>query len=140
MLLSALLLALAGCAHRNGLFALGSSMSSDAFVVDTGYARYLGNHSYPNTVAYLGIPYAEPPVGDRRFRAPLPLNTDRMTAETKGAVIDATEYPDFCVQGTTGSEFRFYRTSYLFTLKSYRWRCGRSWKRRLFESEYLCTC
>ncbi len=105
MLLSALLLTLASHAYRSDIFALGSPAASSSFVVDTGYAKYLGNHTYPNTVAFLGIPYAEPPVGERRFRAPLQLNTARITAGAKGAVIDATEYPNFCIQGTTGSEF-----------------------------------
>ena len=109
MLLSALLLTLASHAYRSDIFALGSPAASSSFVVDTGYAKYLGNHSYPNTVAFLGIPYAEPPVGERRFRAPLALNTARITADAKGAVLDATEYPNFCIQGTTGSEFRIER-------------------------------
>ncbi|KAJ7590223.1 Alpha/Beta hydrolase protein [Mycena floridula] len=73
-------------------------------VIDTGYAKYLGNRTFPNTVAYLGIPYAEPPLGDRRFRAPLPLNTTRIAVEAAGAVIDATKYPDFCVQGAIGQD------------------------------------
>ncbi|KAJ3906390.1 Alpha/Beta hydrolase protein [Lentinula edodes] len=72
-------------------------------VVDTGYAKYQGNRSFENTVAYLGIPYAEPPVGDRRFRAPLPLNIGRIEAETSGKILNATQYPDFCVQGSTGA-------------------------------------
>ncbi|KAJ7647961.1 alpha/beta-hydrolase [Roridomyces roridus] len=72
-------------------------------VVDTGYAKYRGNLSFPNTVAYLGIPYAEPPLGDRRFRAPITLDTNRVTQAAGGKVIDATEYPDFCVQGSTGA-------------------------------------
>ncbi|KAJ4480240.1 alpha/beta-hydrolase [Lentinula aciculospora] len=72
-------------------------------VVDTGYIQYHGNRSFENTVAYLGIPYAEPPLGDRRFRAPLPLDTERIKAENHGEVVDATTYPDFCVQGTTGA-------------------------------------
>jgi len=72
--------------------------------VDTGYAQYRGDHSYPNAVAYLGIPYAEPPVGDRRFRAPLPLNVTRVLLEANGVVVDATEYPDFCIQGITAGK------------------------------------
>ncbi|THU75852.1 Carboxylesterase, partial [Dendrothele bispora CBS 962.96] len=71
-------------------------------IVDTGYAKYLGNRSFPNTVAYLGLAYAEPPLGDRRFRAPLPLNETRVREETGGGVVDATEYPNFCVQGPIG--------------------------------------
>ncbi|EGO28102.1 hypothetical protein SERLADRAFT_384139, partial [Serpula lacrymans var. lacrymans S7.9] len=61
------------------LFLLGLVFSSDVLassapnIVDVGYARYLGNKSYPNTVAYLGIPYAEPPLAELRWRAPLPL-------------------------------------------------------------------
>jgi hypothetical protein len=68
--------------------------------VDTGYAVYIGNHSLPNTAAFLGIPYAEPPVGEQRFRAPVPLDTEKLRQHKK--TVDATEYPDFCVQGTTG--------------------------------------
>ena len=68
-------------------------------VVDLGYAKYRGNLSYPNTVAYLGLPYAEPPVGDLRWRSPLPLNTTRVQQQAGGAIIDASSYPEFCVQG-----------------------------------------
>ncbi|KAF8842830.1 alpha/beta-hydrolase [Paxillus ammoniavirescens] len=70
--------------------------------VNVGYATYLGNQSYPNTVAYLGVPYAEPPVGDLRFRETVPLNTTRLRKEAGGRVVNATYYPDFCVQGSTG--------------------------------------
>ncbi|CAL1709691.1 unnamed protein product [Somion occarium] len=73
-----------------------------ADVVDLGYAKYAGNFTSPHSVAYLGLPYAEPPIGDRRFRAPLPLNTTRLRLQTGGRIVDATSYPDFCVQGTTG--------------------------------------
>ena len=75
-------------------------------VVDLGYAKYRGNLTFPNTVAYLGIPYAEPPLGDRRWRAPLPLNTARVAAQSRGQVVDASEYPEFCVQGSIGRESR----------------------------------
>ena len=75
-------------------------------VVDLGYAKYRGNLSFPNTVAYLGLPYAEPPVGELRWRAPLPLNTTRVSQQVHGVVVDATTYPEFCVQGTTGSKYQ----------------------------------
>ncbi|KAF5341405.1 hypothetical protein D9758_012277 [Tetrapyrgos nigripes] len=83
-----------------------SSRANNGDIVDTGYAKYLGNRSFPNTVAYLGLPYAEPPLGERRFRAPLPLNTTRVQLESDGKVVDATQYPDFCVQGPIGGTDR----------------------------------
>lgn len=73
-------------------------------VVDLGYAKYLGNRTYTNAVAYLGIPYAEPPLGELRFRAPLPLNTKRVEDENQGKTVNATAYPAFCIQGSTGGE------------------------------------
>lgn len=87
------------------LFQWPSSSGQD--IIDTGYAKYLGNRTLENTVAYLGIPYAEPPVGDRRFRAPAPLNTARVTYAqgSNGGVIDARSYPDFCVQGPLGRSY-----------------------------------
>ncbi|TFK45632.1 alpha/beta-hydrolase [Heliocybe sulcata] len=72
-------------------------------VVDLGYVQYRGNQTNSNTIAYLGIPYAEPPLADLRFRAPRTLNTTRVTHEARGTILNITECPDFCVQGTTGS-------------------------------------
>lgn len=81
--------------------ALLSSIRAGA-VVDLGYTQYQGNLSYPDTVAFLGLPYAEPPVGDLRFRAPVPLNTSRVTEQANGTIFIATSYPDFCIQGSPG--------------------------------------
>ncbi|KDR78647.1 hypothetical protein GALMADRAFT_223905 [Galerina marginata CBS 339.88] len=109
-LLSVVLLLLGdyGYSRPDNQFTFSSSMQTGAQgdIVDTGYAKYLGNRSYPNTVAYLGIPYAEPPIGDRRFRAPIPLNKARVSQESGGSVVDATKYPNACIQGIieAGSE------------------------------------
>lgn len=94
-LLTTLLLSL-----RVPLFLLPVSVSASSPRVDTGYAIYVGNQTRTNTVAFLGIPYAEPPVGRRRFRAPEPLDIGRLP---RNKTFDATKYPEFCVQGTTGS-------------------------------------
>ncbi|KAI0088264.1 Alpha/Beta hydrolase protein [Irpex rosettiformis] len=85
-----------------GILSLSSGAISGS-IVDLGYAKYRGNVSFPNTVAFLGLPFAEPPVGQRRWRAPLPLDTARISRQARGTVVDATSYPEFCVQGTTGN-------------------------------------
>ncbi|KAF5341404.1 hypothetical protein D9758_012276 [Tetrapyrgos nigripes] len=59
------------------------------------------NESFHNTVSYLGIPYTVPPLGKFRFRNPVPLDQNRISHETGGGIVNATEYPDFCVQGST---------------------------------------
>ena len=76
------------------------SDSASGPVVDVGYARYRGAVSYNDTAAYLGVPYAQSPAGERRFRAPVPLNTKK----TSSGIVDASAYPEPCIQGSTGGK------------------------------------
>jgi len=75
-------------------------------VAGIGYASYQGVDTYGDATSYLGIPYAEPPLGDLRFRAPKALDATRVSRETGGSVVDATQYPDPCIQGALSSEPR----------------------------------
>jgi para-nitrobenzyl esterase len=58
---------------------------------DTANGKVLGFNDAYNTQAWLGIPYAQAPVGDLRWRAPQP-------ASDWLGVRDATQYGEPCVQ------------------------------------------
>lgn len=85
------------------------AVSKSKLQVDTGYAVYQGRLSTsPNLthppVLYLGVPYAGAPTGPNRFRAAPSLDIATLKKErSQGKVIDATNYPEFCIQGTTGA-------------------------------------
>ena len=68
-------------------------------LVDLGYAAYSGRSLSPHCNGFLGVPYAEPPLADLRFRNPRPISTTTKTTH----VIDASQYPLFAVQGGQGT-------------------------------------
>ncbi|KAJ7021976.1 alpha/beta-hydrolase [Mycena alexandri] len=83
---------IAACAAR-----LSSNLGP---VVDLGYAAYAGNTTSPTgvdngPVAFYGsIRYAQPPLGNLRFRAPAPLNETTSASQ----VLDARDWGPACVQ------------------------------------------
>ena len=81
-----------------GLFSNLVAAKPTVPIVDLGYAKYQGNLTWPDAVSYLGIEYAEPPLGDKRFRSPVTLNTTRVQHEAGGKPINATAFPLRCIQ------------------------------------------
>lgn len=69
-------------------------------VVNLGYAAFAGNTTSPTGVQdgpvtfFGGIPYAEPPLGDLRWRAPKKLDEGRVTTN----VSDARGWGAPCIQ------------------------------------------
>jgi carboxylesterase type B len=63
-------------------------------VVDLGYAAFAGNATQPGVHFFGGIPYAEPPLGNLRFRAPRALNEKNRAK----AVQDARNWGPLCIQ------------------------------------------
>ncbi|KAH7151766.1 Alpha/Beta hydrolase protein [Dactylonectria estremocensis] len=82
-------LALAALPLIQSVFCVGSNAASPAIKVKNG--TYEGKHvaSYDQDL-FLGIPYAQPPVGDLRLQNPQSLNTTFKKRK-------ATEYADSCV-------------------------------------------
>lgn len=71
-------------------------------VVDLGYAAFAGNSTSPsgilnsNVTFFGGIPYAEPPLGDLRWRAPKNLDENATTQD--GKIMDARNWGPPCIQ------------------------------------------
>ena len=68
-------------------------------LVDASGTRYLGIEQDPGVQAFLGIPFAEPPVNELRWERPVPI---------KGSLgeVDATQFMPACMQ--TGSGLAWY--------------------------------
>ncbi|GAM86419.1 hypothetical protein ANO11243_044330 [Dothideomycetidae sp. 11243] len=92
-------------ARLYGLFALAGSARGQsqhtAPVVDLGYAKFKGTvNTTWATTSYFGLRYASPPIGERRFRAPQPI--EQSGYYNKSLVVDATQQSFQCIQGVAG--------------------------------------
>ncbi|KAI4594405.1 hypothetical protein KJ359_008429 [Pestalotiopsis sp. 9143b] len=96
---------LVGLASLGGILSAGGGTSAaSAPTASTKNGTYLGRTNiYYNQDEFLGIPYAQPPVGDLRFRAPASLN------ESWSDERNATEYSPICVG--YGSDSNYYVSS-----------------------------
>ena len=68
-------------------------------LVEASGTRYLGNEQDSGVQAFLGIPYAEPPVNELRWERPVPI-------ESSLGEVDATQFMPACMQ--TGSGLAWY--------------------------------
>ncbi|TIA38171.1 hypothetical protein D6C78_04200 [Aureobasidium pullulans] len=81
-------------------FALSASATSGP-TVDLGYVRYQGVHNETLGInTFKGVHYAAPPIGDLRWRAPVPIESRNNF--TGDQIVDATVQGNQCVQGVPG--------------------------------------
>ncbi|KAK6429473.1 hypothetical protein LTR95_014381 [Oleoguttula sp. CCFEE 5521] len=87
-----------GCAALSAAQATQTitSIPSGAPVVDLGYAKYVGYVNDTSKITYYrGIQYAQPPVGELRWRKPRPIVTGN---SFQGATLNASTYAPSCYQ------------------------------------------
>ena len=119
------LVALVSRANTSAFPALTSSLGP---VINVGYAAFAGNTTSPTGVQngpvtfFGGIPYAQPPVGGLRFRAPQPLD-EIPVVDKQPKVTDARNWGPACIQqpaqvgiGSEGLDNHTYtRSMYILT-------------------------
>ncbi|KAF8579657.1 alpha/beta-hydrolase [Ramaria rubella] len=82
-------------------FALSVWATPAGPVIDLGYVSLIGNATAPSGILngpvhfFGGIPYAQPPLGSLRFRAPQPLNEK---PQARAPVLDARNWGPACIQ------------------------------------------
>lgn len=97
-----------------GLRTLGAPISSDdalayGLVVETtsGTVQGFVNQTAPDVRQFLGVPYAEPPLGNLRFAAP--------ESKQPNGTVNATAFPSSCMQQFSNSStiYTTYETGFL---------------------------
>jgi carboxylesterase type B len=71
----------------------------DVFVETGPGGRLRGAKDANGVCRFLGVPYALPPINERRWRKPEPLPTD-YSYETDGQARDCTNFGNVCPQET----------------------------------------
>ncbi|PNS20113.1 Secreted lipase [Sphaceloma murrayae] len=80
---------------------VAASQNTTGPIVDLGYGQFRGTvNTSVRTTTYFGLRYAQPPVGELRFRAPRPI--EGSTYYNPSNVTDATQAGPQCVQGIPG--------------------------------------
>lgn len=87
------------CAQALSAAAAVITLPADGLTVQTNTGLVSGfyNSSAPNVRQFLGIPYAQPPVGDLRFAPPLP-------ATQRSGTLNATKFAPSCMQKFSSSQ------------------------------------
>ncbi|HEY3445625.1 MAG TPA: carboxylesterase family protein [Myxococcales bacterium] len=91
LLISLCLLAATGCAHRQGIHEIQRGELDSTSLRKLAQGAVVGFEDKHDTQAWLGLPYAEPPVGELRWRAPQPAKPWQGTRE-------AVRFGQPCVQ------------------------------------------
>ena len=88
----------------HALYPVAAATSLLGPVVDLGYAAYAGNTTSPagvlnSSVTFFGgIPYAQPPMGELRFRAPQMLDETVPGHGTNITIAEARNFALPCIQ------------------------------------------
>lgn len=75
---------------------IGQSHSPNALIATTRQGPIHGIQVHEKVNAFLGVPYAQPPVGSLRFEAPQPLMNHSLHEEPK--MLNATKFGPVCHQ------------------------------------------
>lgn len=88
---------------------LVTANASTQTVISLAAGTIMGLKISPNLFKFLGIPYAQPPVGNLRFASPVPFPSSGLSpfaasANATNRRINATAFANMCPQASGGAE------------------------------------